>query len=653
MKPTSPIRPGRAAVWLRLFGALVIVSTLTLNLPPVEAQGSPPSLFVDAGQTFADAPQEAAVARARVVRVNVGLLYDADGNPLDQSRLPEIALDLFPDASYTGVVTSLEQDQLATYWIGDLKEVDGYFYLVMTDDIFLAHIASPLGIYEVSWAGGDLYRIEQVDQSQFVDEASATQDDLPGEALAGEQFEAEARSAALPEEQFGAEADPASRIDVMVVYTSAARAAAGSTKAMKARIALAIKQTNTSYIRSGVKTRLRLVHVEEAAYAETGNLASDLGAPRKTTDAFLNDVHKLRNAYGADMVAMIVRNGGKECGRARAVRAKAYTAFQVTVFRCMTSNYALTHQFGHLQGARDDMFVDKKLAPYAYGHGYVHLGKKPADRWRTIMGENNKCAKAGYNCTRLLYWSNPSKRHNGAAMGDRRSKNYMVLNATARTVANFRKQVIASDFNSTFNGSTAGWTAVAGTWTLFQKSQYRSAGVADGFASARHAGAYGDLTYEVKMRRTGTCPIVKCANYVTVRGAPNPLDPTGRWNKEYKFAYSNLGSYAVFLVDGPAVTTLQDWTDSSAVVQGGWNQLKVVAVGSSFKFYINGKLVWTGSDPTLRTGQVGFGFYREAGAGLLYVDWARLTTTATAEVDLGEAVEAGFRRPGGNDTGSP
>ncbi|MCL4825464.1 MAG: hypothetical protein KJZ57_14735, partial [Anaerolineales bacterium] len=95
------------------------------------------------------------------------------------------------------------------------------------------------------------------------------------------------------------------------------------------------------------------------------------------------------------------------------------------------------------------------------------------------------------------------------------------------------------------------------------------------------------------------------------------------------------------------------WTDSSAVVQGGWNQLKVVAVGSSFKFYINGKLVWTGSDPTLRTGQVGFGFYREAGAGLLYVDWARLTTTATAEVDLGEAVEAGFRRPGGNDTGSP
>ncbi|MCL4823891.1 MAG: hypothetical protein KJZ57_06690, partial [Anaerolineales bacterium] len=71
MKPTSPIRPGRAAIWLRLFGALVIVSTLTLNLPPVEAQGSPPSLFVDAGQTFADAPQEAAVARARVVRVTV------------------------------------------------------------------------------------------------------------------------------------------------------------------------------------------------------------------------------------------------------------------------------------------------------------------------------------------------------------------------------------------------------------------------------------------------------------------------------------------------------------------------------------------------------------------------------------------------------
>lgn len=625
---------------------LVLVFLLAVNLSLVEAWGEPPSLFVDAAlsPSRVDAPQEATVARVRAVRVNLGLLYDAAGNPFDQNHLSEISLNLFPDASYTGIVTSMERDRWATYWIGRLKEVDGYFYLVVAGDAFLAHVASPLGVYEVSWTGGDLYQVVLVDQSKFVDEDASIQYDPPGEVLTEEQLNPAPDSAA----------DSAARIDVMVAYTEAARAAAGSTNAMKARIALAIKQTNTSYSSSGVTTRLRLVHVEEVTYTETGNLATALNRLKNPTDGSLDNVHALRNAYGADMVALVVRNGGSECGRAAAIRANASTAFQVTVFNCMTSNYSLAHEFGHLQGARHDMYVDNKLTPFSYGHGYVHLGITSADRWRTIMGENDQCAAAGYSCTRLQYWSNPSKYHNGAAMGNDNAKNYLVLKNTARTVANFRKQVIADNFNSTFNGSSAGWSAVSGAWSIYKAAQYRSAGLADSFASAKHGGIYGDLVYEVRMMRTGTCSVVKCANHITIRGTPTPLDSAKRWNKEYKFAYSNDGCYSVWLVNGTTIDALKEWTSSTAIVKNGWNKLKVVAVGSNFKFYINGRLVWAGSDSTLRTGLVGLGFYREAGSGVLYVDWAKLTTTATADsMNLNRLVEEGFHLPGGNDTGSP
>ena len=53
--------------------------------------------------------------------------------------------------------------------------------------------------------------------------------------------------------------DDGSRFDVMVVYTPAARAAAGGTTAMQALINLAVAETNTAYSRSAVIPRLRLV----------------------------------------------------------------------------------------------------------------------------------------------------------------------------------------------------------------------------------------------------------------------------------------------------------------------------------------------------------------------------------------------------------
>jgi hypothetical protein len=188
-------------------------------------------------------------------------------------------------------------------------------------------------------------------------------------------------------------------------------------------------------------------------------------------------------------------------------------------------------------------------------------------------------------------------------------------------------QALGPNFYSTFNGSKTGWSPVVGKWALYKAVNYRSNGVANSFASAKHTGTYGNMIYQVRMKRAGTCvsTVVHCSNYISIRGTPIPLDGLKRWNKEYKFAYSNTGEFSVYLVNGVTVTPLMDWTTSTAIVKNGWNTLKVVAIGNALKFYINGKVVWSGRNATLTTGVVGFGYFRDTAPSLLYVDWAKLT----------------------------
>jgi hypothetical protein len=103
------------------------------------------------------------------------------------------------------------------------------------------------------------------------------------------------------------------------------------------------------------------------------------------------------------------------------------------------------------------------------------------------------------------------------------------------------------------------------------------------------------------------------------------------------------------------VAALKEWTTSSAIVVGGWNTLKVVANGTSLKYYINGSLVWSGSDSTLKTGTVGFGFYRDSDAGTLLVDWAKLTVITADELldAVDEVILPGIVVPGGDENKSP
>jgi hypothetical protein len=109
------------------------------------------------------------------------------------------------------------------------------------------------------------------------------------------------------------------------------------------------------------------------------------------------------------------------------------------------------------------------------------------------------------------------------------------------------------------------------------------------------------------------------------------------------FQYTRSGYYSVFKVDNDSYTALRDWAPSAAIVQGAaWNTLRVVASGTSLKFYINGTLVWSGSDGSFTAGRVGIGLYRSADStgDQLWVDWATLSTPAAASaLDAGPTLQ--------------
>ena len=235
-------------------------------------------------------------------------------------------------------------------------------------------------------------------------------------------------------------ADTGITLDVMVVYTAAARIGAGSVAAMQATINQAVAETNTGYLNSQVKPRIRLVYTTEVTYSETGfDWYTCLNRLAGKTDGYMDNVHSLRNTYKADIVVMVCANTAYG-GLAEAIMATESSAFCVVARPFITGYYTMAHEMGHLQGARHDRYVDGvENRPYADNHGYTY----PTGAWRTIMSYDNACNAAGIRCTRINYWSNPNVQYNGHPTGVAGgvgvgADNHKCLNNTAYTVAQFR-----------------------------------------------------------------------------------------------------------------------------------------------------------------------------------------------------------------------
>jgi hypothetical protein len=294
-------------------------------------------------------------------------------------------------------------------------------------------------VYRIGYAPDGTHVIEQLDTSVFPPEAEPVVPPPPPAA-----------ATRAPD----VAGDSAAQIDVMVLFTSAARAAAGGTAAMQAEVNAAVASTNQAYANNGLVQRLRLVFAGESSIQE-GDFSGDLDTV--SSDA---TVAALRNTHGADLVSLLTDHGPSSpfCGIGFVLGSNttAFAPFGFTVVErdCATANLTFAHELGHNMGAQHDLYVvSQGEGLFSYSQGYVDL----VGRFRTIMAYPSQCIDAGIVCSRITYFSSPNRTINGRVIGDAATAdNARTLAESANTVANFRQAVTAAPPSGTFGDVAPG-----------------------------------------------------------------------------------------------------------------------------------------------------------------------------------------------------
>ncbi len=223
------------------------------------------------------------------------------------------------------------------------------------------------------------------------------------------------------------------RIDIMVVYTTACREYNGSTGGMKAFIESAVASANAAYVNSKVDIQLRLVHTAEVSYTENTDMTKDLYALADWTDGVMDEIHILRSDYGADLVCLMRRGTAGNVGGVAYIMSSPTptfaSPFSVVSDSMAINAYGFAHELGHNMGADHALQDGSGNGAYPYSYGYKFtIGSR---KYRTIMS---------YGPGVLVpYFSNPNVTYLNTRVGfrylDVGEDNAATLNNTRNAVA--------------------------------------------------------------------------------------------------------------------------------------------------------------------------------------------------------------------------
>lgn len=228
-------------------------------------------------------------------------------------------------------------------------------------------------------------------------------------------------------------------VDVMILYTPAARANAGSATAMRAAIQAYVATANRCYSNSDIDVRMRLVGTAEVSYTEsTSSMSTDLSWVANNAT-----VAAMRTARGADIVTLIRRGGvGGAAGvgyLGNVSSGFASSAFNVVADDWADTNLSFPHEVGHNFGCHHDHNNGSGASrAFAYGHRFT-----PSNgiEYRTVM--------AYAPGTRIAYFSNPSISYLGTATGvsgtgATAADNALMHETSAGVTAAFRNRATAT-----------------------------------------------------------------------------------------------------------------------------------------------------------------------------------------------------------------
>ncbi len=425
----------------------------------------------------------------RTVDVDLALLGSAP---------PRLALTLPDGERALARRTGVEHRALGRFtWRGEIPSAPGAagpgsVTLTVHDGHVAGLITTSLGTYVVEPAADQQHRLAKLEPSRFPPCGGTQEPNLP--------------IPAVPLDP-GPQATPraTSFMAVLVVYTAAARAAAGGRNQIETLIRNAVDVTNTAYLRSDINARVVLRGMAETDLPDRGNFAISLGELQADPT-----VAALRDAAAADLVAAIFEAEPNSCGRAFVMRNPgpgfAPAAYSVTRRSCAVGNLTFPHELGHNLGAEHDPIngAPRPQASFPWSFGHFVDGS-----FRTVMAFSSGC---NFGCSRQPNFSNPEVSLAGRPTGIANQRdNHRTINSTSRVVAAFRSP--QADVDASFSWApTVPRTFAPVTFTDTSSGQ-----------PASHSWSFGDGTTssEPNPTHTYTATGIYTVRLEVARGANN------------------------------------------------------------------------------------------------------------------------------------
>ena len=257
-------------------------------------------------------PADPTVLRKRGMEIDTSELFQSLDN--DQPLI----LNLFSDVEIQATIQeSRPISSGGSFSSGSLEDGGSMTLMISKEGIIRGEVRSASSVYMIRSDRDNRNQviIKEIDISQ-IPRGDDVREINPGEIKSflknfspETRLQSEEARQTLPENQ---------SIDLLVVYTTGAKDIEGSTADIEATIEYEVQKTNTALIDSGLSNRkINLVALKELNYTQSAtDMGDDLDRLKwNATDHQSNDptgimdeVHKLRDQYGADFVHLFVRD---------------------------------------------------------------------------------------------------------------------------------------------------------------------------------------------------------------------------------------------------------------------------------------------------------------------------------------------------------
>jgi hypothetical protein len=386
-----------------------------------------------------------AVSQCAVVRVRPDALTAASA---------ELRLAL-PDRSSETAMRKLREHVAGTAFIWN-GSIDGRAFSRVTFSLLEHTVVGNIAF------DGKMFRLRTISGTDVVEQLNMSL--LPQDS---EPADYHLETTSVPDTECNTD-DP-NQIDLLVLYTPAARSGAYGEVNIRDWIALQVFEADQTFRLSEASPRLNLVGTRMIEYAETGNNFDSLKRLTRPNDEFMDEAHTWRNDYNADVVMLITYTAAAgTSGMANPMRDYHvpdvngdFISFEPLAFAVldtgsfMTAELTLAHELGHILGAQHNADARDAVTTGAIpDSSYGFMGETPTapcTAWMTIMSirESGDRASPGKceACNRLSLWSNdesswstedPSISTCGDPAGNEQADNRKTVNLTAKIVSAFR-----------------------------------------------------------------------------------------------------------------------------------------------------------------------------------------------------------------------